>query len=379
VRTPWSIALAAVGFAFAATDAQAQLLPLPLPGWQAQLDGSGASVGVAGTVTIVDQFTLLFEDFSYDGRGAGETDIVLVPFTGLPENLAELDPVQGVAARFDALQDFFFSTPNARDVSVTVLDNLRSSNPAPGLPPGGGDSPPIMVMDGNFTITIGRDNFGAGTAGDMRFQEFVDNNGVLNFSTISVFCHPQFFDFGSGFFLPPEPDADFNDNGGVDGFDFLEWQRSIGPSQISVGTGDANLDSAVDGIDLAAFESQFGSTGGGSLLNADFNDSGFVDGFDFLEWQRNVGPPSIQAVPGDATLDRFVDAEDLAVFESQFGTTREIPGLLPGSFDEEFPDFFGGLLGGLSASTERVPEPGRLRHDGHSGKPRRQLRHFAGV
>jgi len=278
MRMIFSLILTTVCFALAATNAQAQLLALP--GWQAQL-GSNSSVEIAGTVTIVDQFTLLFEDFTYNGAGAGETDIVLVPFNPRPLNALD---------RFNALQSFFFFETAG---SVTVLDDLRGANPEPGLPPAGGDSPAIGDEFGgeNFTITIDRSNFGPGTPGDAAFNDFVAGGGTLGFSTISVFCHPQNFDFGSGIFLPPAP-------------------------------------------------------------NADFNNTGLVDGQDFLAWQRNFGTAGIQ-VPGDANLDSVVDGMDLAVFESQFGTLQEVPGPLPPSFDELFPNF----PNSLSASTIGVPEP----------------------
>jgi len=265
-------------FAITTTKVQAQLLALP--GWQAQL-GDNSSTEITGTVTIVDQFTLLFEDFSYNGTGGGETDIVLVPLNPRPIDAED---------RFNDLRSFFFfDTPG----SITLVDDLRSVNPDPGLPPAGGDSPPILNAD--FTITIDRDNFEAGAAGDTAFNDFVANEGILSFSTVSVYCHPFDFDFGSGVFLPPvEP-------------------------------------------------------------NADFNSSGFVDGQDFLDWQRNFSGNAFAGIDalGDANLDGVVNGADLAVFESQFGTTQEVPGPLPPSFDEVFPNF----PLASSASTIAVPEP----------------------
>src|SRR5690606_33076112 len=48
-------------------------------------------------------------------------------------------------------------------------------------------------------------------------------------------------------FLTTEPDADFNDDGAVDGRDFLIWQRGLGMSgQINNRRGDANRDGTVD-------------------------------------------------------------------------------------------------------------------------------------
>ncbi|BBO35810.1 dockerin type I domain-containing protein [Lacipirellula parvula] len=52
-------------------------------------------------------------------------------------------------------------------------------------------------------------------------------------------------------------DADFNNDGTVDGKDFLIWQRGFG-SGTNNGTGDANGNGAVDAADLTIWKSQFG-------------------------------------------------------------------------------------------------------------------------
>ena len=52
--------------------------------------------------------------------------------------------------------------------------------------------------------------------------------------------------------------------------------------------------------------------------NADFNDDGDIDGADFLTWQQNHGSGTTQA-QGDADVDGNVDGDDLTVWESQFG------------------------------------------------------------
>ncbi|MBA3480822.1 MAG: endonuclease/exonuclease/phosphatase family protein [Pirellulales bacterium] len=53
---------------------------------------------------------------------------------------------------------------------------------------------------------------------------------------------------------------------------------------------------------------------------ADFNNDGDVDGADFLTWQRNVGGTG-PTVLGDANHDRVVNAADRAIWSQQFGTT----------------------------------------------------------
>ncbi len=65
-------------------------------------------------------------------------------------------------------------------------------------------------------------------------------------------------------------------------------------------------------IDIGAFESR--------AINGDFDSNGVVSGFDFLAWQRGFGTSSgVTKSDGDATGDRAVDGNDLAVWEATFG------------------------------------------------------------
>lgn len=58
---------------------------------------------------------------------------------------------------------------------------------------------------------------------------------------------------------PPEPVADFNGDAFVDGADFLAWQRGFGNANPTLVDGDANADGAVDATDLAVWQVQFGA------------------------------------------------------------------------------------------------------------------------
>jgi hypothetical protein len=64
-----------------------------------------------------------------------------------------------------------------------------------------------------------------------------------------------------GFFgvVAPQPNADFNADGMVDGADFLTWQRQLSVAVPPYGPGDANGDGVVDAADLAVWSDQFGS------------------------------------------------------------------------------------------------------------------------
>lgn len=52
-------------------------------------------------------------------------------------------------------------------------------------------------------------------------------------------------------------------------------------------------------------------------ISADFDDDGDVDGRDFLAWQRGFGKVDATLADGDANGDSMVDAEDLAIWQSQ--------------------------------------------------------------
>ena len=56
--------------------------------------------------------------------------------------------------------------------------------------------------------------------------------------------------------------------------------------------------------------------------DADFDNSGLVDGLDFLIWQANFGAGGqTDNTMGDANGDGTVDSDDLAVWETQYGTS----------------------------------------------------------
>jgi len=75
-------------------------------------------------------------------------------------------------------------------------------------------------------------------------------------------------------------------------------------------------------IDIGAFEHQ-------ALISpsADFNMSGFIEGFDFLAWQRGFGTTTgASKGAGDADNDGDVDGTDLGFWEAQFGGPAPLVG-----------------------------------------------------
>ena len=60
---------------------------------------------------------------------------------------------------------------------------------------------------------------------------------------------------------PPSPDADFDNDGDIDGRDFLAWQRGFGiqAPNATKANGDADNDLGVDGDDLVIWQEQYGT------------------------------------------------------------------------------------------------------------------------
>jgi hypothetical protein len=74
--------------------------------------------------------------------------------------------------------------------------------------------------------------------------------------------YPELYAANPVIATPPGGHADFDGDGVVTASDFLTWQRGLGLPSPTPSDGDANGDGAVDGRDLDAWRTQFGSTGG---------------------------------------------------------------------------------------------------------------------
>jgi len=78
-------------------------------------------------------------------------------------------------------------------------------------------------------------------------------------SSLATFKLDEFFAGAGVVTLAPANDADFDNDGDVDGGDFLVWQRHFGSTSATSATGDATGDGAVTGADLAAWRAAFGA------------------------------------------------------------------------------------------------------------------------
>ena len=69
----------------------------------------------------------------------------------------------------------------------------------------------------------------------------------------------------TGIAVAPQADADFDNDGDVDGADFLRWQRGVGiNSGATNAQGDADGNGAVNGADLAVWKTSFGPAASGA-------------------------------------------------------------------------------------------------------------------
>ena len=124
---------------------------------------------------------------------------------------------------------------------------------------------------------------------------------------------------------------------------------SPGTSEVIGVAGDYNGDGIIDAADLAVWESNFGST---ANLAADANRNGIIDGVDFLVWQRSSQSPG---TIGDFNLNGIVEDTDLAVWESNFGSTTALAadanlnGIIEGADNLVWINNLGSALGGSAA------------------------------
>ena len=104
--------------------------------------------------------------------------------------------------------------------------------------------------------------------------------------------------------------ADFDNNGYVDGADFLLWQNNVGNTGTNL-VGDADGNGIVDVLDLIVWSDQFGRN---TSISADFTGDGKIDGADLIMWESSFGNDA----GGDADGDGDTDGADFLAWQAQF-------------------------------------------------------------
>jgi hypothetical protein len=120
-----------------------------------------------------------------------------------------------------------------------------------------------MVVD---TTTTGTENSGRDIAFDAANNIHYVSSGQARYRVLAPGGHTLAtttwngtdYDFAFSTVTSVEDDADFDQDGDVDGHDFLTWQRGLGAAG-DLADGDADGDGFVDGDDLQVWRDQFGT------------------------------------------------------------------------------------------------------------------------
>jgi hypothetical protein len=190
--------------------------------------------GNYGLINVSDRFAGKRKDFS--GFTGLSVDAMFLSHASIPfEGVAEIEI------------GFGFITPG-----VGVEDEDKSVY-----------APPQLLTDVYQTFTVSYSDFEfvqspeelAVDLAQYAFLKIRVNNTEFN-SGLGILVYDEVYGIVGG---TPAVDADFNDDGIVDGADFLIWQRGFGlGGQTSNALGDADGSGVIDGADLEVWKTQFG-------------------------------------------------------------------------------------------------------------------------
>ena len=161
-----------------------------------------------------------------------------------------------------------------------------------------------------MTLTFDPGDF---TGGDiLRFGVDIDANGIAQDD------NEGFVDLNNTLFggeLPGSALAELTDGDVIITITFDDEQTVSGTlSDFGIGAADAGREVVTLFTDLtapSALQTRF---------EADFDQDGDVDGDDFLVWQSNLGSQQATAEMGDADNDLDVDGNDFLIWQQQFGS-----------------------------------------------------------
>ncbi len=237
-------------------------------------------VGLGSGATLETTHSIIAGNFGTDVSASGAATVLSGGFNLIGKS--------NRTAAFDA----------AGDQVIGIADPLLGQ-----LADNGGPTRTQRLLPGSPAVGAGDPNFDGPTQFDQRGAPFRRVAGAQ-------------MDIGAFEAQPTPVSADFDQDGLVDGSDFLRWQRGYGTTtSANFVDGDATLDGAVDANDLSVWQTTYGRDPSVPVAapSADFIDDNVVTGADFLAWQRGEG---------DANGDGLVNGDDLAVWEQQYGQTQ---------------------------------------------------------
>lgn len=154
----------------------------------------------------------------------------------------------------------------------------------------------------------------------------------------------EFDDLVSWFENIPQNAGDFDNNGRVDGIDFLLQQQNYGKPNAARSEGDANGDGSIDSLDISHWSGTYGYTEPPPSIPGDFDENGSANGLDFLKWQIGLGseydatdlliweanyPSALHiGLAGDQNNDKIVDGLNFPTRQIGFGTTYDAKDLV---------------------------------------------------
>lgn len=160
--------------------------------------------------------------------------------------------------------------PSSVTIGATISIELLIQNLASAITPLGADELDYTLSVSGDLIAGGVGTIAALAAGDLQ-QVMLDTttsgakNGVITVATNSQGAANSLFSFPVSFLVTAVEfaEADFNEDGFVDGDDLAVWKENFGAGGASKELGDADLDGVVDGSDYIFWQRQF--TGGGEI------------------------------------------------------------------------------------------------------------------
>lgn len=162
------------------------------------------------------------------------------------------DPDTNFIQIFDGI-DLVVTRANHEQGAGPLSVQLDITDPSDGDPwDGVGSTLVDVIVNGNSIVSYEKTD---GGYSDNYITLWGDRNFAGN--TLATHTYDNFTIFAAPAVIPMD-DADFDDDGDVDGADFLVWQRGFGlTGQPDKSTGDSNGDGNVDGTDLANWQSQY--------------------------------------------------------------------------------------------------------------------------
>lgn len=232
-------------------------------------------------------------------------------------------PVHGQALR---------SAPPAGDANgdgaVNILDynivkeDFEAANPGITFPPA-----PTVVGDLNFDGSLNITDYNLyiqtkGQTGPGLWAD-ADVNGVIDNLDLQMWA----YEFPGGIA------GDYNHDSVVDLWDFNTIKKDWKKQQAGLAA-DIDVNNTVDEFDLGVWAEVSGLAvlPANPTLPGDLNGDGYVNGSDFMVWQRSLGQTG-PALLTDSNADGLVDGSDLADWKANFGRSLFAPVTAVGDFD----------------------------------------------